>query len=223
MKTKILNYFSKRRIHLRIIKWLIPVLFIIVLISNLLVKFSYNEYLYSNIDSLPELKAGLLLGTSKYIKNGQLNPYYFYRLEAAKALYKSGKIKYIIVSGDNRKINYNEPVQMRDDLISLGVAPEAIILDYAGFRTLDSVIRAREIFGQDNFVIISQEFHNQRALYIARQKGIHAIAYNARDVNFKMGLKVQIREVFARVKLMIDLFIINKQPKFLGEKINIGN
>ena len=193
-----------------------------VLVSNLLVRYAYQAYIYNDIDSIPVMKTGVLLGTSKYLKTGGLNPYYFYRLKAACELYKKGKIEYIIVSGDNRKMNYNEPVQMRDDLIKLGIPGNKIVLDYAGFRTLDSIVRAKEIFGQQEFVIISQEFHNQRALFIAHQKNLDAIAFNARDVNPRMAIKVQIREIFARVKLMLDLYILHKQPKFLGEKIVIG-
>jgi len=196
---------------------------LLLLISDLVVRFSYSQFIYSTIDSIPEQKVGLLLGTNKYLKSGVENPYYQYRIDAAVELIRKGKIKYIIVSGDNRKINYNEPVQMRNDLVQLGVDSCIIYLDYAGFRTLDSIIRAHKIFGQQKFTIISQAFHNQRAVFIARQKNIEAIAYNARDVKMPRGLKVQIREIFARIKLMIDLYLINKQPKFLGEQIIIGN
>jgi SanA protein len=194
-----------------------------MLFSHLLVKYSYSNYRFSLTDSLPANDVGLLLGTSKYLKGGSLNPYYAYRIDAAVELIKKGKIKYVILSGDNRMIQYNEPAQMREDLIKRGVDPKIIFLDYAGFRTLDSVVRAKAVFGQSSFTIISQAFHTERAVFIARQRNIKAIAYNAKDVNFQFGLKVQFRELFARVKLMIDLYLINKQPKFLGEQIVIGS
>jgi SanA protein len=205
------------------LKWFFLSLILIVIITNLIVRYSYSKYIYSSIELLPSRKVGLLLGTNKYLKIGGLNPYYQYRIIATAELIKTGKIKYVIVSGDNSEIEYNEPVQMRDDLIKLGVDSSVIYLDYAGFRTLDSIIRAKKVFGQDTFIVISQPFHNQRAIFIAKQNNINAIAFNARDVTFFRGLKVQFREIFARVKLMIDLYLINKQPKFLGEKVVVGN
>lgn len=195
---------------------------LIIAATYVLVEFNTSGLLYKDIDTIPDNKVGLLLGTSKYMVGGGNNPYYKYRIEACVELIKSGKIKFIIVSGDNRKANYNEPAQMRDDLIKLGVKSKCIFLDFAGLRTLDSVVRSREIFGQSSITIISQAFHNKRAIFIANAKGINAIGYNAKDVDVMYGLKVQIREVFARVKLMIDLYIINKQPKYLGEKIIIA-
>ncbi|MFN8257487.1 MAG: ElyC/SanA/YdcF family protein [Bacteroidales bacterium] len=194
---------------------------IIIVISNVIVELNARNYIYNSPRYIPSNQVGLLLGTSKYLAGGSINPYYIYRIEACVELLRQGKIKYIIVSGDNRKKNYNEPLQMRNDLIEYGINPAVIFLDYAGFRTLDSVIRAKEIFGQTSFTIISQPFHNKRAIYIAQTKGINAVALNARDVKPTFGLKVQVRETFARVKLMIDLYLINKQPKFLGEKITI--
>jgi SanA protein len=205
------------------LKWCFLLLVLIIVASNLIVRYSYSKLIYSSIELLPTRKVGLLLGTNKYLKIGGLNPYYQYRIKATAQLIKTGKIKYVIVSGDNSEIGYNEPVQMRDDLIKLGVDSSVIYLDFAGFRTLDSIIRAKKVFGQDSFIVISQPFHNQRALFIAKQNNINAIAFSARDVTFFRGLKVQFREIFARVKLMIDLYLINKQPKFLGEKVVVGN
>ena len=109
---------------------------------------------------------------------------------------------------------------MYNDLIAAGIPNKKIILDYAGFRTLDSVVRGKEVFGQDKFTIVSQLFHNQRALYIARQKGIEAIAFNTEDNGEKLALKVQLRELGARMLVVIDM-ITSKQPHFLGEKVII--
>ena len=129
-------------------------------------------------------------------------------------------MKYIIISGDNSKKEYNEPQMMKEDLVSSGIDSTIIYLDYAGFRTFDSVIRAREIFGQNSFTIISQRFHNERALFITNAEGMDAIAFNARDVSKRYGFKVQLREKFARVKVFID-YLLGIDPKFLGEKIKI--
>jgi SanA protein len=96
------------------------------------------------------------------------------------------------------------------------------VLDYAGFRTLDSVVRCREVFSEDSITIISQEFHNQRALFIANKSGVNAIAFNAQEVSKNYSLKTCIREYFARVKCVLDIYILHTDPKFLGEKIKIG-
>ena len=143
-----------------------------------------------------------------------------YRIDAAVKLFRQGKIKYLIVSGDNGRKEYNEPETMRADLISAGVDSSKIFLDYAGFRTFDSVVRLKEIFGQDAVTIISQPFHNERAIYIATGEKINAIGFNAKDVNSRVGMKTQIREKLARVKVIID-FWFGKKPKFLGNKIQI--
>lgn len=171
--------------------------------------------------AIPRNDVGLLLGTSPKLKNGNNNLYFDYRILAATVLYKSGKIKYILISGDNRKKDYNEPEEMKNALIQKGVPESAIYLDYAGFRTLDSVVRAKEVFGQSRLTIISQRFHNERAIYLAEQNGIDAIGYNAKDVNAYAGLKTNARELLARVKMFIDL-AVDKQPHFLGKKIIIG-
>lgn len=178
-------------------------------------------FLYGNITEIPENTVGLLLGTSPKLKNGKNNLYFDHRISAAIALYKAGKIKYILISGDNRQRNYNEPEYMKRALLQGGIPEDAIYLDYAGFRTLDSVVRAQKVFGQNRLTVISQKFHNARAIYIARKNGIEAIGFNAEDVDTYSGLKIQIRERLARVKVFLDL-LIQKQPRFLGEKIIIG-
>lgn len=126
-------------------------------------------------------------------------------------------MSYLLLSGDNRKKDYNEPEAMRDSLIAKGILDEAIILDYAGFRTLDSVVRAKEVFGQDSITIVSQLFHNERAIYIADQRGINAIALNAMDAKtWKYPIRRILREWISRMKLFIDEWT-GKQPHFLGE------
>lgn len=193
-----------------------------VYICNKIIKTEALPYISSNIDKLPSQKVGLLLGTAKLVQGGKKNYYFYNRINAAETLYKNGKIKYIIVSGDNSKNDYNEPEDMKKELVVRGIPEQHIFEDFAGFRTLDSVIRAKEIFGQNSYIIISQQFHNERAIYLARKNGIDAYAYNAKDVNKYAGLRTNIREYFARVKVFLD-FIFNKKPKFGGNKIEIPN
>lgn len=177
--------------------------------------------LFSDVNNIPYSKVGLLLGTTKYTKKaGFYNPYYTNRIEATNKLLKAGKIKYIIISGDNGRKEYNEPELMRADLIKSGVDSTKIYLDYAGFRTLDSIIRLKEVFGQDSVTVISQKFHNERAVYIASKEGIVATGFNAKDVTAAQGVKTQLREKLARVKVFIDCFFGTKS-KFLGKKIRI--
>ena len=196
-------------------------LFLGLFIGDRLVSYLSEGKIFSSLKDLPHKKAGLLLGTSKYVVNGQKNRYYLYRVEAAAELFKDGKIDAVIISGDNAAKRYNEPKSMLKDLIALGVPKKYITLDYAGFRTLDSVIRAKEIFDLDDFIIISQQFHIERALFIANTKGIKAIGYATKDIEGRSGLKVRLREVFARVKAYLDLYILNTQPRFYGDKVNV--
>ena len=113
-----------------------------------------------------------------------------------------------------------EPKTIKNDLVAEGIPSEKIFLDYAGFRTLDSMVRAKEVFGLENVTVISQKFHNERAIYLAKKKGLIAIGYNAKDVTGNSGLKIRLREYLARVKVFIDL-LFNTQPKFFGELIEI--
>lgn len=192
-----------------------------LIVCNRTIKKHTSAQIYSEVITIPQNNVGLLLGTSPKLKNGNNNQYFDYRILAAVELYKAGKIKYILISGDNRREDYNEPEEMKKALMQKGIPEKSIYLDYAGFRTLDSVVRAKEVFGQNRLTIISQRFHNERAIYLAEKNGINAIGYNAKDVNAYSGLKTNIRELFARVKMFIDL-ATDKQPHFLGEKIIIG-
>ena len=183
---------------------------------------SYDKFTTEICENATENHVGVVLGTSKYVKGGRINLYYKYRLDAAVELYKSGKIQKVLVSGDNGTLAYNEPRMMFQDLVNAGVNADDIYLDYAGFRTFDSMIRAKKVFNQDKFVIISQQFHNERALFIARNNGIEATAFNAKGISFRFSPKTYIREKLARVKAVLDVHILNTKPKFLGTQIHIS-
>lgn len=195
---------------------------ILILACSLVVTISTQSYIYDKVEEIPANKVGLLLGTSKYTLKGQINPFYQNRIEAAVALFESGKIEYILVSGDNRHRTYNEPREMRRDLLEANIPADRIVADTAGIRTLDSVIRSRLVFGQDSVTIISQAFHVERAIYIARHSGYAAVGYAAEDVSVSFGMKTYIREYLARVKLMLDLYVTKTQPAFLGDEIPVG-
>lgn len=195
-------------------------LLVSLLLCDFIIRQSVSGKTYDSIEDLPKNRVGIILGTAKKLSNGQPNAYYTHRIEATAALFKAKKIAFILVSGDNGSIYYNEPHTIKKDLVKKGIPAEKIVLDYAGFRTLDSMVRAKYIFGLDEVTVISQKFHNERALYLAQKKGLNAIGFNAKDISGTSGLKVKFREYFARVKVFLDL-ITNKQPKFFGEKIEI--
>lgn len=189
-------------------------------ICNCIIIFSAEDKMFSDIEKIPKNKVGLVLGAGKFTNGNRINLYYKYRLEAAETLYKSGKIEFILISGDNSKKDYDEPSTFKTDLIAKGIPEEKIFLDYAGFRTLDSVIRAKEIFSLKECTIISQKFHNERAIYLAKKNGMKAIAFNAKNITGRYGLKTNLREYLAKTKAVLDV-IFNVQPKFLGKKIDI--
>ena len=194
--------------------------FVAIFIANKVVVKNAEQKTFSSTEKTPKNKVGLLLGTSKMLANGRTNLYYWYRVKAAVELYESGKINFIVVSGDNSSKENDEPTDFKNDLIQLGVPAHKIVLDYAGFRTLDSVVRIKKIFGQNSVTIISQKFHNERAIYLAEYFDIKAIGFNAKDVPIKVGLKTTIREYLARVKVFVDI-VFQVKPKFLGDPIII--
>ena len=218
------NFFSTHTKLIRRFQWLVlisvvvPV--IVVIAADYTIEKSTDAFVYSDFNAIPYRKTGLLLGTSKHVKSGNFNHYYQNRIIATVALYKAKKIDFIVISGDNSKENYNEPEDMRNNLVERGIPANKIYLDYAGFRTYDSVVRMNKIFGQTSFTIISQEFHNRRAIYIAQQKGLKAIGFNADDVSVAYGFKTQVREKLARVDAFVDL-LNHTEPKFLGDPIEI--
>lgn len=192
----------------------------LVFTANYSIVKNAEDKTFSSIQNIGYNKVGLVLGTSKMLKSGHINLYFKYRVEATVDLYKNGKIDYVLVSGDNGNTNYDEPTDFKDELIKKGIPEDKIFLDYAGFRTLDSVVRAKEIFGQSSITIISQKFHNERAIYLAEKNDITAIGYNAKDLQNKYGWKTRVREYFARTKAFLDI-LIGVKPKFLGYKIEI--
>lgn len=195
-------------------------LLLVVLGCNILVG-RYGRYSYDSIEALPASYCALLLGTSKFLGNGQENLYYRYRIQAAARLYHAGKCKKILVSGDNRTHAYNEPVLMRDDLIRLGVPAADIACDFAGLRTLDSVLRFKLVFGQGGGIVVSQPFHNSRAIYVARHHGIALVGYNAQDVDRYSGLRVRLRELASKFFCVLDVHVFKTRPRHLGRTVVI--
>lgn len=181
------------------------------------VSYQAQDQLFTHAEQIDSFDVAVVLGTSKYLGK-TLNEYYTNRIDAAIELYEQGKVGNFLLSGDNAHRSYNEPWTMKRDLLRAEVPEQKIYLDYAGFRTLDSVIRAKEIFDSDNFLIISQKFHCERAIFIANSHNIDAKCFAVPGPSKHSGMKVRIREVFARAKAVLDLYITNTKPKFLGPK-----
>ncbi len=174
---------------------------------------------FRSVDTVPAREVGLVLGTSKETRHGTPNLHFNQRIAAAVALYRAGKVHHLLVSGDNHIATYDEPTDMRNALAAAGVPANAITCDYAGFRTLDSVVRAREVFGLSQCTIISEEFHCPRALWIAQRHGMDAIAFAAPDVSLKSwSLRADVREQLARVRCGVDLYVLHRGPKFPGPR-----
>ena len=197
--------------------------FIFIVLSYMRIS-SCAFYTYDSYEDVPAHEVGLLLGTSSHVAPGQPNEFFTNRIMAAAKLYHKGKIKYILVSGDNRHESYNEPRMMMNALLRAGVPLEHIVADFAGFSTLDSVLRARRVFMLNDMLIISQDFHNERAIFIARANGINAEGFNAANPSsFIANFKVQVREFFARLKCIVEVYLIEAQPTYLGDPIAIGD
>ncbi len=189
--------------------------------ASLLVTRAASGRTYSDPALTPARHVGLVLGCARTLSGGWRNPFFDHRIQAAARLYHAGKVRYLVVSGDNHVRGYDEPQDMKDSLIGAGVPAERIYCDYAGFRTLDSIVRVREVFGQNSVTVISQEFHNQRAIYIARHRGVDAIGFNAADVDTYDSFATRCREAVARANMLLDIFVFGRAPKFLGKKVEI--
>jgi len=191
------------------------------LFCNLLITASTKDRVYADPSALPFNDVGLVLGSGAPGHGGFVNLHFKARTDDAAFLYKIGKVRHLLLSGDNSRKGYNEPVDMKEALLKLGVPETALTLDYAGLRTLDSVARAREVFGLNKLTIITDDFHTSRAVFLAKHFGLDAIAFCPAAVPFRWSAEVRVREIAARVRAVADVFVLNKQPKYLGPRVQI--
>jgi SanA protein len=188
--------------------------------ANWAIKSNAEGKIFDQVSDCPKVKVALVLGTSRTLKYGNDNLYFSYRIKAAVELYRAGKVEYILVSGDNGITTYDEPTDMKNALIAAGIPANKIFLDYAGFRTLDSMERALKVFGQKEVIVVSQQFHNERAIYLGEHFGMTVYGYNAKDVAKMGGFRTKVRERFARMKVFWDI-LFGVDSKFLGEAVEI--
>lgn len=172
-----------------------------------------DTFAYGKVDEVPYRGMALVLGTAPRDADGSPNLFFEARMDAAAELYHAGKVDRLLVSGSNDGGSYNEGTTMRVALLVRRVPEEVIVEDCAGFRTLDSIVRARDVFGLKAFTIVSQPFHTRRALYLAHHYGLDAIAYDADRVGGVRRMMMITREHFARALMLVDLYLIDRQPK----------
>ena len=177
---------------------------------------SAAPFLSERPSELPRVDVALVLGCAKQLADGRRNLFFSARMAAAAELYRAGKVSYLLVSGDNSRPDYNEPSDMRAALVAAGVPASRIVLDHAGFRTLDSVLRAKDVFGVSRMIVVSQRFHNERAVYLARAHGMDAYGFNARDVGGLEGTRVRARELVSRMAAVLDVEVLHTRPRFPG-------
>lgn len=206
----------KRRLR-RGLGWGLAAAVLAVLLANRWVINSTDAYLYQDSSLMPENEVGLVLGCSPFASSGKPNPQFHGRVQAAAELYRLGKVRRLIVSGANPDARYNEPKKMREALLELGVPPEAIVMDFAGDSTFDSIARAQVVFQLARVTVITQKYHAYRALFLARKTGVQAVAYTAPFAGQDgQGFRNPPREVFARLLAVLDVFVLRTQPRLLG-------
>lgn len=213
---------ARRRRWLRVFGVLAVACVLLVAFSNYYIITKNRDHIHDDIAAVPVCEVGLVLGASSHLANGRENLHFVSRMDAAAALYHAGKVRHLLVSGDNHRADYDEPTAMKAALIARGVPASVIICDYAGFRTYDSVIRAKKNFGlSNNLAIITQRYHNTRAVAIARANDIDAVGFCAEDVAFRHSIKTEIREVVSRTFAVLEIFMFPHDPRFLGPKETI--
>lgn len=209
---------KKRRLILFLSGLAIPLLAGIFLwATNNAVMNAANGRLFRSETEVPARRVALVLGTAPLVE-GRKNLYFEGRMRAAVRLFKAGKIEKILVSGDNGRRGYDEPTAMKERLIALGVPADRIVCDFAGFRTLDSLVRAKEVFGLSELTLVTDEFHLPRSLYLARENGIDAVGFASEFIPVAYSPRTNLREIAARGLVWLDVHVFRTEPKFLGKK-----
>jgi SanA protein len=209
---------KKRRI-ITIALWLTLALLLLIVACNAWLFAANRSRIFSDATAVPPHDVALVLGTAPRLGRDYKNPFFEGRMDTAARLWREGKVRHILVSGDNSTREYDEPSAMRNALAARGVPQSAITLDYAGFRTLDSLVRAREVFGANRLIIVTDDWHQPRALFLASAAGLDAIGACSVDVSWGISKKTRVREWLSRVKAVADIYVLRTKPKFLGERV----
>lgn len=181
-----------------------------------------SDRIFTNAAATPENDVALVLGTSRLAGDGiSANPFFHGRLDAAAELYRTGKVKHLLLSGDNSRVGYDEPTWMREELVKRGVPASATTLDYAGFRTLDSMARAKLVFGLSRCTIVTDDFHLARAIFLAQAQGVEAVGCQSVPVSWARSKKTRIREFASRTMACLDVYVLHTKPHFCGPSIEL--
>jgi SanA protein len=190
--------------------------------ANWWVLHSTRNAIITDSTRLPVNDVALVLGTSRYNGDGvSANPFFLGRMDAAARLYHEGKARHLLVSGDNGHAGYDEPTWMRDALIERGVPASAITLDYAGFRTLDSMARAKAVFGLRRFTIVTDDFHIARAVFLARSFDLDVLGFPSEPVAYWWSKKARTRELASRTVAFLEVCLHHTKPRYYGPSVKI--
>ena len=192
---------------IRFLNWGVGAIVLFIVLSNFWILSSSRGQIFSSIEKLPQADTVIVFGTSKFKVGGGINPFFENRMKAAAEVYHAGKGKILILSGSTDKSYYNEPKKMKEALIELGVSSKNLILDTLGVRTINSILRGKEIYHTTKSIFITQKYHAHRALFLANQIEMEAVCYEARFPKDNYSAKTIIREVLARPKAILDSFI----------------
>jgi SanA protein len=201
--------------------WCIAGVVVLTLGCNWWIIRASDSAVYRHPAIIPDRDVGLVLGTAPRVATRK-NLFFEGRMDTAARLWKEGKVRHFLVSGDHGQKNYDETTAMRDALVARGVPAKSITQDHAGFRTLDSLVRAREVFGVEKLVVVTDDWHLPRALFLAKSAGVDAIGAAFEDVPWKQSAKTRVREWFSRVKAVADVYVLRTKPKFLGERVDLN-
>jgi SanA protein len=194
----------------------------LILYASRAVRKDAETRVFRDTSAIPHKRVALVLGCAPVLGGGMPNGFFENRMDAAARLFRAGKADYLLLSGDNHSVDYDEPTAMKQALIDRGVPEERLVLDYAGFSTSDSIIRAKKVFGIDDLCVVSQPDHIMRAIYIADHHGVDAIGFAAGEIAMRYSWRTRVRESLARVRTLFDVHVWERQPHFLGPRIPIG-
>ncbi len=213
---------TTRRIWNLMWRWAVGLLFLVLVFvaaTNFAVLRAGRGRILFQVDAVPARDVAIVLGTSPKIRGQWPNPFFESRLDAAAKLWHAHKVRHFILSGDNSRESYDEPTAMREALVKRGVPAEATTLDFAGFRTLDTMARAHAVFGQRSVIIITDDFHLPRSLFLAEAHGLDAVGFGGEPVPFRWSKKTRAREIISRSMAWVDIYVLHTQPKFFGPPV----
>ncbi len=209
----------RRAIWLSLAAFVLLIAFILA--ANFWVIRRTRDGIITRAAALPQNDVTMILGTSRTVRGHWVNPFFEGRMNAAAELYREGKTRHFLVSGDNGHEGYDEPTWMRDALVTRGVPASAITMDFAGFRTRDSMARAKAVFGLQRFTIVTDDFHEPRAIFLARSYGLDVVGYPSASIPFERSKMTRARELISRTVACLEVYVLHTKARYYGPKVEI--